>query len=200
MGNGRCADAPLSAPRPAVENSSNRRHQNIAPVEAGCPLVPVCETKKDCGQHQRSHASDSTLEKILQPSAKEQLFRNRNEEKREDKGCNRTQRIGPRCVHVQKSQRQSKRNRDHSVKTKLAQPNTGIAACQSKVEAHSVESPYREEAIDARIQEQHLAERRETHRPCWLEPPQIHGQPQHSKNHKITPIATLASLGVSCLV
>ena len=46
MGHGRCADAAISAPRPAIEDSGQRGQQNILPVEARGPLIPVREAEK----------------------------------------------------------------------------------------------------------------------------------------------------------
>ncbi len=101
------------------------------------------EPKEHGRQHDCGCAADAPLQKILQPPAKEQLFGNRNKEKREDDGSDRLQRSRPACADMQKPKLQPQRNGHDSVEKKLTQPDSDIAQSQSKVEAHSIQLPYR---------------------------------------------------------
>jgi hypothetical protein len=55
----------------------------------------VREPEEHRGQYERRSAANASLQKILQPSAKKQLFWNRNKEKREDECRERMERFRP---------------------------------------------------------------------------------------------------------
>ncbi len=81
------ADAPYAsilAPCPAIEDSRQRSQYHVAPIEESRTLIEVRQAKKDCGQKQRRGASHAPFQQVLQPSAKEELFRNGDEEEGED--------------------------------------------------------------------------------------------------------------------
>src|SRR4051794_14265141 len=85
MRNGRCSHPALLAPRPAIENSRQRGQQHITPVEMHRTLVPVRQAEQSCRQEQRRIAPYPPLQQVLQPSAKEEFFRNGDEEEGEEK-------------------------------------------------------------------------------------------------------------------
>ena len=97
-------------------------------------------------------------------------------------------------VEVEKSKRQSKRNRDRSIDHKLAPANPQIGQPKAKIEADTLQPAEREKAVDPRIQQQHLVEHSKMRRPRRLKPAQIHRKAKNSKDKKIAPVSTLCRI------
>src|SRR6185503_12152386 len=90
-------------PGATVENSGDRRQQDIAPVEVSGALVEMRESEKHGGQDERGGASHAAFQQVFKPSAKEKLFGHGHQEKAESKGGEGMRRVGHRCVKVEKA-------------------------------------------------------------------------------------------------
>jgi hypothetical protein len=98
------ADATLLAPGSPVEESGDGCEQDVAPVEVKGALVEVGEAEEAGGQQKRCVAADAALEEVLHPAAEEELFRDRDEEEREDIGCGEMGEARPEWVKVQEAE------------------------------------------------------------------------------------------------
>jgi hypothetical protein len=91
------------------------------------PLVEVREAEEEGGRQQRAIAAESRLKQILHPSAKEQLFRDGDKEKREQKHFREVQRTRPNRMEVEKAERQAKGDRDRRIEKELSQADLHVA-------------------------------------------------------------------------
>lgn len=79
MGDGRGCDAALLAPGAAVEDSRQSSQEDVTPVEVSRAFVEVSQPEECGGQQERGKPSETTLQQVLQPSAKEKFFRDGDE-------------------------------------------------------------------------------------------------------------------------
>ena len=92
MRNGRGRHAPLLPPGPSVENPGDGCQQHIAPVEMRhqSPFIEMRESEQDRRNHQRGTPSDTPLEQVLHPPAKEKFFGHSGKEKDQNPAQDRT--------------------------------------------------------------------------------------------------------------
>ena len=190
MGEGRRAHAPLGAPCPAIEDPASAAIRTYCQLKLVVRLFQCARPNRTAVSQQRRGASDAPLQQILQPSAKEELFRNGDEEKREDECAESRQRCGHAAWKCKKPEAQTQRDGDRRVKAELAQPDADVA----------------ETSVANQIRRRPVAARREIRRcphpaaascrmpsgaarPRRLKPAQIDGQAEHRQNQKIAPVA-----------
>src|SRR6202161_2149882 len=89
MRNRRCGYAAPLTPGAAVEDSRDRRQQNIAPIKMCGPFIEVRQPEQHRCDHESCPASHSPLQQVLHPGAKEEFFGHCGEEKYRDtaKAC-----------------------------------------------------------------------------------------------------------------
>ena len=97
------------------------------------------QAKEDGGHEQRRATSHAPFQQVLQPSAKEEFFRNGDEEEGEEECAGKLRQMRPACVQMQKADAQPKGKRDGRIESKLAQADAGIAQAQAQIESNAIE-------------------------------------------------------------
>ena len=102
-------------------------------------LVEVREPKENSSRQQRPASPKASLQKVLHPSAKEKLLRDRNKEKREDPPQNNVRQRWNVSMQVEKSEPQSKQNSGRRIDHELAPANPQIGQPKAKIEADTLQ-------------------------------------------------------------
>ncbi len=102
-------------------------------------------------------------------------------------------------MEVQKAQSEPEWDGKRRIQRKLPQADPHIPETQPQVKADIPQLPHAEKAIDARINEQHLADRRPAVRPGRLQPAQVYSESKPCQEQKVTPVAALLRIRFSRL-
>ncbi len=153
------------------------------------PFVKVRQTEEACCEEQRLIASDTALQQVLQPTAKEEFFRNGNKKEREEKGPWKPRQPWRRCVQMQKPEAQAKRKRDRRIEDQFAQTRAEIVKTQAEIESNTIQLPYCLESPDACIEKKNFVEDRKVGRPGALQPAEVDSQAEKRKQKKVAPVA-----------
>lgn len=195
----------VATPGTAVEDAGDSGEQDVAPIEVDSALVEVGQAEESGCEEQRGGAAEAALEKILEPSAKEELFRNGDEEESKEPCDGKGQEGGPdapavepgqfrdvqKAMEMEEAEAKAERERDGHVEGQLAQAGGEVAHAQAEVEADTVQGAQGEETVEAEVEKEDLVEEVEVLRPGGLEPAEIDGEAEDEQDKKILPGAPL---------
>jgi hypothetical protein len=119
-------------PRPSIEDSRQRRHHHISPVEVRRALIEVRQPQQHRRHQQRGRPSQPSLQQIQQPPSKEQLPWNRNQQKRKPERPRRMRRR-PARMEVQKPQPHPQHDRNRRIQRLLPKSHAKIAQPQPRI-------------------------------------------------------------------
>jgi hypothetical protein len=191
VGDGGCGNASFGSPGAAVEDAGEAGEQDVAPVEVGGALVEVGEAEEDRSGEQRRGSAETLFEQILEPAAEEELFGDGDEEEREEEREGRGEKPVPLRVDVEEAQREAEEDGDGGVDCGLAETEFEISATDAEIEADTLELADGEEAVDAGVEQEDLAEDGEVWRPGGLEPAEIDGEADGGEDEEVAPVAVL---------
>jgi hypothetical protein len=182
----------VSAPGAAIEDSGDGGEQDVTPVEEGGALVEVGKAKDHGGDEQGGSAANTAFEEVLDPTAEEDFFRERDaDEGGEPRGDEEPGMVNV-AMEVEEAEREAEGDGDGEVKKKLAEASGPVALAEAEVEADGSEAADSEEGVEARIEESELAEEGEFVGPGGFEPAEVDGEAERDEDEEVEEVATLS--------